>query len=82
MEGGKPGIEPQESPDQFSRDENRMSLPSHFRRQTRPPLNPSTFNKGPSPDRGQGRNDTRSPSRALSLSSGEALLVDVVYCYK
>ena len=49
----------------FTRDEKRMSLPSHFRHQTRPLLDEHTFSHPQS-----GAREQRSPDRQLSLSSG------------
>ena len=50
---------------QFVRDKNRMSLPSHYRQQARPPLTGDLFDRRP-------LNDQNGQAvKALSRSSGE-----------
>ena len=50
---------------QFVRDKNRMSLPSHYRQQSRPPLTGDLFDRRPLNDQ------NGHPVKALSRSSGE-----------
>lgn len=62
MDGGL-ADEPLESVDQYTPEYN--TLPSHFKRQARPPVNAGMFSQN------QGVRNRRSPNRSLSLSSGE-----------
>ena len=62
---GENGQSSSTTADQFVRDKNRMSLPSHYRQQSRPPLTGDLFDRRlPDDQNGQ-------PVKALSRSSGE-----------